>query len=390
MKPLVMQDQVRIDEVDLALVNALQIQPRAPWALVGRVLGIDPVTAARRWARLEAAGMAWVSCYPPTTPDTSMAFIELVCEPGYGVAVAQQLAGDPQAISVDVTAGDRDVFVTVLTPDRDTMSEYLLDRLGRVRHLQRVRSHVAVRLYTEGSRWRLRSLDRHQSAALRSAPPEAGHAARTMRPPNEEDWAIAVTLATDGRASIGTLAAASGVSVSTARRRLDRMLAGQQIRLRCEFTRALSGWPVNAWLFTRVQPSQLDEAGRLLARIPEVRTVTATAGPCNLIMAVWLRSLSDVPELEKQISREMPYLDIVDRSVVVRPIKLVGRLLGKEGHATGAVIPVDTRRLPTTVERWRTRSGGADERGPAASSVDMAPSDAGPRPARDRACGDTA
>ena len=83
-----MQDSAELDEVDLALVNALQLQPRAPWALVGDVLGINPVTAARRWARLESEGLAWISAYPPITPHQANAFVEIACEPGQGLSVA--------------------------------------------------------------------------------------------------------------------------------------------------------------------------------------------------------------------------------------------------------------------------------------------------------------
>ena len=51
----------RADELDLAIVNCLQLQPRASWTLVGEALDVDPVTVARRWQRLSSAGIAWVS-----------------------------------------------------------------------------------------------------------------------------------------------------------------------------------------------------------------------------------------------------------------------------------------------------------------------------------------
>ncbi|GAA3353999.1 hypothetical protein GCM10017744_009850 [Streptomyces antimycoticus] len=53
-----------LDELDRGLVHALQIHPRAPWTLVGDVLAVNPVTAARRWRRLQEAGLAWVTAYP--------------------------------------------------------------------------------------------------------------------------------------------------------------------------------------------------------------------------------------------------------------------------------------------------------------------------------------
>lgn len=338
-----MQDSAELDEVDLALVNALQLQPRAPWALVGDVLGINPVTAARRWARLESEGLAWISAYPPITPHQANAFVEIACEPGQGLSVAEELANDPQAMTVDVTAGGRDVLVTVNAPTPEILSSYLLERMSRVPHLRHVRSHLIIRTYTEGSRWRLRALDHDQISKMTR---EVGET--TEHPPSQPDdldWAIAVTLAADGRASINALAEAAATSTSTVRRRLTRLNASQQLLLRCELARTLTGWPVYAWFFARVSTAHLDETGRALTRIPEVRTVTSTAGPYNLIIAVWVRSLVDVQELETKMTRGLPHLDVIDRSIAVRPVKLVGRLLDERGRATGS-ISLDTRRSP--------------------------------------------
>ncbi len=45
-----------LDELDLALVDALQVNPRASWAALGDVLELAPVTLARRWQRLAESG----------------------------------------------------------------------------------------------------------------------------------------------------------------------------------------------------------------------------------------------------------------------------------------------------------------------------------------------
>lgn len=37
-----------VSELDLKLIHALQINPRASWAQVGALLGVDPSTVARR------------------------------------------------------------------------------------------------------------------------------------------------------------------------------------------------------------------------------------------------------------------------------------------------------------------------------------------------------
>lgn len=52
--------------------------------------------------------------------------------------------------------------------------------------------------------------------------------------------------------------------------------------------------------------------------------------------------MTDAQELEIQVSRKLPQIDVADRGIVVRAHKLVGRLLDENGFAVGAV-SLDTR-----------------------------------------------
>ncbi len=48
-----------ISEVDLEIVHAVQVEPRASWATISATLEVSAATAARRWAALQDAGVAW-------------------------------------------------------------------------------------------------------------------------------------------------------------------------------------------------------------------------------------------------------------------------------------------------------------------------------------------
>ncbi|MFE2993163.1 Lrp/AsnC family transcriptional regulator [Streptomyces sp. NPDC059262] len=111
-------DPSLVDETDLALVHALQTAPRAPWAAVGRALGIDPSTATRRWARLAEAGLAWVTCYPADQllEDMGSAHIEVACVPGATDAAGRTLAGAPHVVGVEHVSGDHALLLTMLVP----------------------------------------------------------------------------------------------------------------------------------------------------------------------------------------------------------------------------------------------------------------------------------
>ncbi|MFG2472878.1 hypothetical protein ACGFXB_46870 [Streptomyces canus] len=87
-------------------MHALQIRPRAPWTLVGEGLAVNPVTAARRWHRMENAGLAWVTAYPRLTNSRIVVtgIVEVDAEPGAAEDVARTLAADPAVANVKPTS----------------------------------------------------------------------------------------------------------------------------------------------------------------------------------------------------------------------------------------------------------------------------------------------
>jgi DNA-binding Lrp family transcriptional regulator len=159
---------------------------------------------------------------------------------------------------------------------------------------------------------------------------------------DECDWRMAAALNTDGRVPTTDLAEAAGVSTSTAHRRLERLLAEGGVRLRCDLARSVSGWTTLAWWFPRCPAALRLVTGRAPAQIPEGRATVSTAGPYDFAVALWLRSLADLEELEIQLAAKAPHVDVADRAVVIRPGQRVGRLLDVDGYAAG-VVPCDPR-----------------------------------------------
>src|SRR5438874_12452340 len=109
-----MQDSFNLDEADLSLIHVLQIAPRATCTEIGKVLGMNPVTAARRWERIRADGLAWVTAYPKLSvwaERNCLAFLEVDCEPSTRHHVVDALMRVPQAASVSQVGSGRDLFL---------------------------------------------------------------------------------------------------------------------------------------------------------------------------------------------------------------------------------------------------------------------------------------
>lgn len=325
-------------ELDLALVNALQIAPRAPWRLIGEVLEVNPVTAARHWDRLSADGLAWVTAYgaPSLMRSMSFALVAVNCTADRVHDVAAALADDPQAVTVAHTVGTCDLLVTVWTQDLPTLSHYLLRRLNALPGVVSSRTSVAREMFVEGSRWRLGSLSPAQRHRLRDgAPGRTGSA--ELRP---EDRRLAVALGRDGRASYEELAAVTGASPSTVRRRLYRLLDGGALTLRCEISRAVSGRPVAATLWIDVPHHRLTDVAAHLAQLPQTRMCAAVVGHSDLALTVWLRSVEELQPLEMEIAAAVPDLVVAERTLTLRHVKLMGRVLRDDGRAA-RVVPLD-------------------------------------------------
>lgn len=332
----------RLDEFDLRVVNALQVAPRAPWKVLARGVGADPGTVARRWERLRERGLAWTAVYPGLVSGAPGALVDLVCEPRRLDDVVRELSADPECVSLDITSGERNLMLSVRAADERSLTRYVLDRVGELPGVLSSRVHLVVGSPVEGGMWRLRALDRSEAGVLRS-----GYGVRSAEAAGEVYrrpwfWDLVAALTPDGRASYEQVGRAMGVSATSARRWVGEALGSGALLMRCEVARSFSGWPVCAWYLAKARSEALAPGAAALATVPEVRAVITAAGPVNLLAGVWLRSLEQVPRLETLVQRKITGIEVVERCVVIRPVKQVGHLLREDGTSRG-IVPIVLR-----------------------------------------------
>lgn len=328
-----MQDHVlSVDE--RRLLHALQVQPRAPWATIASALGSDAVTLARRWARLQEQGIAWIAVYRATEHLTT-ALVEVQCPPSETVRIAEELTRDHEVLTIDVTTGGRDLLLTLVCEGRDALARFVLDRMGTLPEIRALRTHLATATIADARKWRLRELDASETAALEPpAPPERlpkldhGTAARLRE-----------VLARDPRITVTALAAELGVTQPRASGLLASALASGEVVLRTEIARPFSGWPVYAWYFLDVDPLQRAAAVQRLTRLSESRLVASVVGGYDIALAVWLRSIDDVARIETWFAEHVPGVRVADRSVVLRTPYHLRKRIDAEGRYRPAATP---------------------------------------------------
>lgn len=321
---------------DLELINALQIAPRISWTQAGEILDKHPTTLAARWQRLREAGLAWVTGTPLGAPGTTTLSVhDIVCEAGRRQDVIRALCNIPEVISVEESAHNRNLILTVGTPNWVELTRRVIPQFSSIPGVLTFKSTVITTLHSTGNAWRLDTLSHRQQTALKTAAgrprPYSGRLPATY-------WPIVRMLIRDGRATPVEIAHETGQHPSTARRQLTRVLDSGTLAFRCELAQDYSGFPISCRWSAQVPPRDQLSAASFLAGYRNLRLCASTTGTSNFTFILWLHSTAEIGELEAEFQAAIPDARIVESSVTINYIKRVGWMLNPDGTATGEVI----------------------------------------------------
>ncbi|MBM7520033.1 AsnC family transcriptional regulator [Nocardioides nitrophenolicus] len=318
-------DQLAIlPEIDLALIDALQVHPRAPWTTIASVLDIDAVTAARRWRRLYDERLAWWVVRPSAarlSPYLDATLALLRCP----ASAAERAAVPEWAHTVDLLSGSADLGVVVLGSGLAEVHRRV-DELAALTGGEVVERRVVAAVHAEDSGWRLGICSAAQRRALL---PRADRPVPT--PPRSEvvDELLAA-LGDDARLSGQELAARVGGSEPTVRRALDRALRSGALQLGCDLATPAAG--LGRGVLLEVEVDDPDRSGRALAAAGAVHRCVQTVGAGNLTLGVRLASLAHLPRTEAELAALAPGWRVRSRQTVLRPVKRQGLLLDASGR----------------------------------------------------------
>jgi DNA-binding Lrp family transcriptional regulator len=321
-----------VSERDLELIHALQDSPRETWEKLAVRLGTRACRLSTRWDQLVTAGLAWEVIYPSRRwwHTHQLAFVEVPVTPATAGAVAAEVASDPSVLSVD--AGPDAILASIAGRDYTSIGQHLLT--GRI-HGTTI--HWAVQLHTNASFWRTGALPGVGAAA--GVPVQGGF-------PNEARVRqVLRVLGPDPRLPAQQLAAACGVSDWTARVWIQRMLAAEDVSIRCEVVPTAAGRPVAMHWWLRVSDEDTPALVDLLLRRQRqhVRWVVSVDGTTDATMlaALSLPTLQAAHDLHALVARVVPRAVTVRRMYLLRPIKRAGWLIDPATGRRGGYVPLD-------------------------------------------------
>jgi len=320
-----MVDTITIDDLDRQLAQCLGVDGRASFSQLAEVLGVSDQTVARRYRRLRSAGLLRVVGLKARKQLGSLGwFLRIRCVPGAGPAIAAALARRADTAWIQLLNGNTEVLCTLRGDAREDR-EALLAKLPRGERIVDVTAHSLLHMFTGGPdalgflqvlpALRVEPL-RQSVPARQDASQAAGHAAL-----GELDFALFDALGVDGRASHAELAAATGWSESTVRRRMDQLRAVGVLYFDVELDMPAFGFRSTTWLWLSVPPADLDAAGAALAKFPEVAYAAATTGTANLAACVVCRDETEFYEFLTAKAATLPGVQRVETAPVIRTVK---------------------------------------------------------------------
>jgi DNA-binding Lrp family transcriptional regulator len=315
---------VRLTGLDRRLVAALQLNGRASWTQVARALGAAESTVARRGQQLIESGLVGVTGvldHLRCGLGISL-MVRMRCRPGTAHAVAEALAELPEVRFVTVVTGSADVAAEVVVRDHRDATRVLVDDLPRPDDVTETESMVVVRKFSAFEEWGTGLLPPEAATLLRPDGARTGHRewSETVRL-TEQEFAFARLLAADGRASYAQLAAASGVSESTAARRVESLVRRGCLRFRTLFETPLIGLDVEFMQWLTVEPGELENVGAQLAKHPSTRYVSATTGRFNLCLHGVLPGYGDLYQYLTDVVGALSGVRTADMTLQARTLK---------------------------------------------------------------------
>jgi len=317
------------DLLDRQLVHALQLDARAPFSRIAAVLRVSDQTVARRYSRLRTEGLIRVLGLPdPAVLGEERWVVRVQCTPDASTAVAEALARREDTSWVGLNSGGTEITCVITNLTDQDEHALLLRTLPHTPSVVGVTALCVMHTFFGGPMSMVTKWDTLEPAQVRELelPPPSVVPDGPVRL-DDGDRRMLQVLAQDGRAGLGELAAATGWSQSTVRRRMAELQECGALYFDLEFDRRIFDLDARALLWLSVAPAELSATGAALAEHLEVAYACATTGPTNLHAVVITADMSALYAYLTTRIASLPAVRQVETSPILRQVKGAGPLL---------------------------------------------------------------
>lgn len=279
---------MEIDDLDLRIIGALQVDGRASWRRIAEVLDAPFSTVTRRGNALLESGVVRVAAMENFG---STHIVELDCEPRRLAAIAQELAADRDIIFLYVLASPAKLFMEVHSRPGKLERMSLVD-LPALEGVTRVSVSPVLSYPRTLNQWRPGLITAQEEAALS----DRASMARESAPESitSEERQLIDLLVEDGRRTSADLAAGTGLPEPRLRRLVNSLLSRGIIDIRAVVEPSLVGLPVEAIVWFRVIPNRVAAVSEKVAHHSGVRYAATSLGAHQILVDATFQDLGEL------------------------------------------------------------------------------------------------
>jgi DNA-binding Lrp family transcriptional regulator len=316
---------ITLDVLDRRIIQALYVDPRAPFSRLAEVLGSSEPTVSRRYRRLfDGRILRVVGQLDSQRLGQFDWAIRIRCAPGSAPTVASKLAQDPDTSWVQLTSGGTEIFSTIRSREGEQQTPLLLSQLSVGRQVVDIEAYCLLHFFATGlsAPPGPSDLSPGEIAQLLSPGRDRPSIDRPKTKLQDSDWPLAQALADDGRAPYRQLAARTHWHESTVRRRVEELIASGVLFFDLDLASDAFGIRSQALLWMSVVPTNLREVGQALASRSEFPFVAATTGSTNLVAALVCPDESSLFEYLADAMTDLDGLTHIETAPVMQFVKM--------------------------------------------------------------------
>lgn len=293
-----------LDDVDIAIVDALLEDGRRPVRHIATALGVSESAVRQRLDRLRSDHIvritAWVEGGTLGRPVAAYCFIQTS---GNATDVGRIIADHEEIDWLVVGADGSTVVCSAAVRDHDGLIAFANECVRPIDGVRTVQTGIRLRVWPTHFRYGVPTLrDVHD-------PFETPTAERAV---DDIDQRILRALIDNGRTTLTNLARLTGLSLAATRQRYVRLIESRLVRIECLVDSTFFG-------LTRMASVMIDvdrDSGQVaaaLAQDPDAAFVMELAGVCNLLVDVVCR---DDQHLAEAMSRLRRYPGVAGATLV--------------------------------------------------------------------------
>jgi Lrp/AsnC family transcriptional regulator for asnA, asnC and gidA len=140
-----------LDETDLAIIDALQVEGRVAFAQIAEQLGVSPGMIRQRYSRLVEEGFLKVVAItnPIRMGYKTMALIGIRADGSKLLEVAEKISKLDEVIYMVISSGRFDIFAEVVCRDHADLLRFITEKLSTIDGVRESESFLHLKIMKE-------------------------------------------------------------------------------------------------------------------------------------------------------------------------------------------------------------------------------------------------